>query len=102
MNFIDKESPGLDLRDPRDLSRILSCLCAERVNVGCTESPPWQRCQSCMNWTILEKRLRSEFLSLEQFNDTLLLSNQRPIGRAFFERFFQPIDGKGSQVLKVL
>ena len=46
-----------------------------------------------MNWEILSVRLVAKSFSLEQFNDILLLCNQRPIGKAFFEFFFQPVDG---------
>jgi hypothetical protein len=46
-----------------------------------------------MNWEILSGRLGSEAFSLEQFNDILLLCNQRPIGEAFFRFFFRPTAG---------
>jgi hypothetical protein len=47
-----------------------------------------------MNWEILSRRLASQAFSLEQFNDILLLCNQRPIGEAFFQFFFQPTAGR--------
>jgi hypothetical protein len=47
-----------------------------------------------MNWEIVSRRLSSESFSLEQFNEILLLCNQRPIGRAFFEFFFEPTGGR--------
>lgn len=40
-----------------------------------------------MNWSVLSSRLNSESLSLEQLNDILLLVNQFPLGRAFFDFF---------------
>lgn len=47
-----------------------------------------------MNWEILSGRLGSQPFSLEKFNDVLLLCNQRPIGEAFFQFFFQPTAGR--------
>lgn len=40
-----------------------------------------------MNRSVLSSRLNSDSLSLEQLNDILLLVNQFPLGRAFFDFF---------------
>lgn len=96
MKFTDAELENLNPKESAGLARMVSRLCGQAVTVGCSNNPPCQKCQSCMNWDILHVRLVSEPFSLEQFNDILLLCNQRPIGEAFFQFFFQPTDGRVS------
>src|SRR6266568_2563711 len=93
MMFTDPELKALSPKGSVDLARMMSRLCGQTVKVGCSRNPACQKCQSCMNWEILSGRLGSQAFSLEQFNDILLLCNQRPIGEAFFQFFFKPTAG---------
>jgi hypothetical protein len=94
MRFTDRELAALDPKASVGLAEMLSRLCGQPVKVGCSKGVPCNRCQSCMNWDILSVRLGSESFSLEQFNDLLLLCNQRPLGEAFFQFFFHPTAGR--------
>lgn len=94
MKFHDAELDSLNPKEPKDLSTLLGRLCGERVIIGCLSEAACGRCQQCMNWTILGKRVESNSFTLEQFNDILLLSNQRQVSRAFFEFFFRPTAGQ--------
>lgn len=93
MIFTDPDLNALSPKESVDLARMMSRLCGQTVKVGCSHDPACHKCQSCMNWEILSGRLGSQAFSLEQFNDILLLCNQRPIGEAFFRFFFKPTTG---------
>jgi hypothetical protein len=89
MQFEDDDVKIIDPTTQGGLAKLLEHLCGEPVSLGCNRpGAPCNDCQACMNWVVLESRLKSPTLSLEDLNDILLLVNQFPLGSAFFEFFF--------------
>jgi hypothetical protein len=87
MQFDDDDVKGIDPTIKSGLGKLLGHLCGEQILLGCGAPTPCNRCQACMNWQVLESRLKSPALSLEDLNDILLLADQFPLGSAFFEFF---------------
>ncbi len=100
MRFRCRDIERLDLNTKNGIFELLSRLCGQPVQIGCqrgtgaTQKKECGNCQGCMNWRILRQRLQGGTFGLEQFNDILLLVNQRPIDRRFFDFFFRPQNGR--------
>jgi hypothetical protein len=90
MRFHCNEIQSLKLGKLTDLRTVLKYLCGEDIFLGCLISQDCGKCQGCVNWEILSRKLRVPTISFEEFNDILLLANQRPVSSGFFEFFFLP------------
>jgi len=88
MQFEDDDIKAVDPMTQDGLGKLLEDLCGEPISLGCNRpNRPFNHCQACMNWAVLESRLKSPTLSLEDLNDILLLVDQFPLGSAFYEFF---------------
>lgn len=87
MNFKDLQIQLLDPTTRPDLRKLLEFLCGEPISIGCPEATPCKNCQACMNWEVLSSRLKLASLTLEDINDILLLADQFPLSRGFFDFF---------------
>jgi hypothetical protein len=90
MEFKDPEIVDLNPRKKDGLQRLLQYLCGEAIAIGCQVSgkADCNDCQGCVNWKVLAPRLQLTSLTLENVNDILLLVDQFPLSRGFFDFFF--------------
>jgi hypothetical protein len=90
MEFKDPEIVDLNPRKKDGLQRLLQYLCGETIGIGCQVSAKadCNDCQGCVNWKVLAPRLQLTSLTLENVNDILLLVDQFPLSRGFFDFFF--------------
>jgi hypothetical protein len=92
MEFEDRDVQVLNPKLQQGLRKVLEFLCGEKLSIGCAQKTPCKNCQACMNWQVLSSRLKLTSLTLEDLNDILLLADQFPLSRDFFDFFFS--DGK--------
>jgi hypothetical protein len=90
MKFEDSDIEQLNPRSREGLQQLLEYLCGENVAVGCRINPVFEcnNCQGCVNWKVLGSRLNLTQLTLEDVNDILLLVDQFPLSKDFFNFFF--------------
>lgn len=102
IRFHSKEIEQLDLRNRDELASAFANLCGEEIKIRCG-NPKLEnigacgKCQACINWEILSQRLKAKSFGHEELNDILLLANQRPMTKDFFEFFFQSSSGRITQ-----
>jgi hypothetical protein len=81
MKFVDEQVQPLDPHDPAGLVELFTLLCGEKIAFS--------------EYTLLCRVLRGlKRISYEQFNEILLILNQKRISRRFFEFFFAGAKGR--------
>jgi hypothetical protein len=92
MRFEHAEIDRLDPRTKDGLRLLLEHLCGDKSDIGCKSASESRhhacgRCQGCVNWEVLSRRLSQEALRTEDLNDILVLVDQSPVSEAFFKIF---------------